>query len=247
MTETTATAAAPTRYVQSPGGITKLAGQIRTGEITPTELVQRYLDRITESDPAVEAWLSVDGDGAMAAAEQLGEEARAGNLRGPLHGIPIGVKDIIDVAGWPTRCNSATLRNAPPATADAEVVAALRAAGAIILGKCHTTEFAYFYPSPAHNPHNINHTPGGSSSGPAAAVASGTVPGALGTQTVASVNRPAAYCGIGGFKPSTGSGNAYGVTALAPSFDLIACAIVSPSPGPAVCPFAHSTCTGNVS
>ncbi len=221
MTQSAETQDTPTRFVQSPGGISDLAAQIRAGDISPVDLVQRYLDRIAESDAAVEAWLSVDGDGSLAAAKQLGKEAQAGQVRGPLHGIPIGVKDIIDVAGWPTKCNSATRRDAPPATADAEIVAALRAAGAIILGKCHTTEFAFFHPSPARNPHNINHTPGGSSSGPAAAVASGTVPGALGTQTVASVNRPAAYCGIGGFKPSTGVGTAYGVAALAPMFDTV--------------------------
>ncbi len=221
MTQSAETQDTPTRFVQSPGGISDLAAQIRAGDISPVDLVQRYLDRIAESDAAVEAWLSVDGDGALAAAKQLGKEAQAGQVRGPLHGIPIGVKDIIDVAGWPTKCNSATRRDAPPATADAEIVAALRAAGAIIVGKCHTTEFAFFHPSPARNPHNINHTPGGSSSGPAAAVASGTVPGALGTQTVASVNRPAAYCGIGGFKPSTGVGTAYGVAALAPMFDTV--------------------------
>ncbi|MDH3738343.1 MAG: amidase [Alphaproteobacteria bacterium] len=221
MAETAASPNVSTNYVQSPGGIADLAAQIRAGAITPAQLLQRYLDRIAASDSAVEAWLSVDGDGAMATAETLGAEAAAGEFRGPLHGIPIGIKDIIDVAGWPTKCNSATRRNASPATADAEIIAALRTAGAIILGKCHTTEFAYFSPSPARNPHNINHTPGGSSSGPAAAVASGTVPGALGTQTVASVNRPAAYCGIGAFKPSTGAGTGYGVTALAPMFDTV--------------------------
>ena len=221
MMETVPAQDSPTNYVRSPGGIADLARQIRAGDITPAQLVERYLDRIAESDPAVEAWLSVDGDGAMAAAKQLGIEARAGEFRGALHGIPIGVKDIIDIAGWPTKCNSPTRKDAPPATADAEIIAALRAAGAIVLGKCHTTEFAFFHPSPARNPHNIAHTPGGSSSGPAAAVASGTVPGALGTQTVASVNRPAAYCGIGGFKPSTGVGTGYGVTALAPMFDTV--------------------------
>ncbi len=221
MTKPTQSAATPVRHVQSPGSITDLAAEISTGALSPTDLVQRYLNRITETDGAVEAWISVDREGAMAEAEQLAAEARSGELRGPLHGIPIGVKDIIDVAGWPTKCNSATRRNAPPATCDAEIVAALRTAGAIILGKCHTTEFAYFSPSPARNPHNINHTPGGSSSGPAAAVAAGTVAGALGTQTVASVNRPAAYCGIGGFKPSTGAGTGYGVAALAPMFDTV--------------------------
>jgi aspartyl-tRNA(Asn)/glutamyl-tRNA(Gln) amidotransferase subunit A len=221
MTETAQTAEATTNYVQPPGSITDLASQIRTGDVSPEQLVERYLDRIAVSDAAVEAWLLVDDDGTMDAAKQLGEEARAGEFRGPLHGIPIGVKDVFDVAGWPTKCNSPTRQDALPATADAEIVAALRAAGAIILGKCHTTEFAFFHPSPARNPHNINHTPGGSSSGPAAAVASGTVPGALGTQTVASVNRPAAYCGIGAFKPSTGLGATYGVTALAPMFDTV--------------------------
>lgn len=221
MTETAPARESSTNYVQSPGGIAEIAGQIRTGDITPAQLVERYLDRIADSDPTVEAWLSVDGDSAMAAAEQLGAEARGGKFRGPLHGVPIGVKDVIDVAGWPTKCYSPTRQDAPPATADAEIVAALRTAGAIILGKCHTTEFAFFHPSPARNPHNIYHTPGGSSSGPAAAVASGTVPGALGTQTVASVNRPAAYCGIGAFKPSTGAGTGYGVTALAPMFDTV--------------------------
>ena len=130
MTQAGETAETQTHYAQSPGGITELAGQIRTGDITPVPLVQCYLDRIAESDAAVEAWLSVDGDGAMAVAEQLGKEALAGELRGPLHGIPIGVKDIIDVAGWPTKCNSATRQNAPPAAADAEIIAALRTAGA---------------------------------------------------------------------------------------------------------------------
>lgn len=211
----------PPRYVQSPGSIVELAAQIRSGATTPAQLVQNYLDRIAECDSVIEAWVSVDAEDAMTMAEQRGNEARDGKLRGPLHGVPIGIKDVIDVAGWQTRCNSATRRTAPPATADAEIVAALRTAGAIILGKCNTTEFAFFHPSPTRNPHNINHTPGGSSSGPAAAVAAGMVPGSLGTQTVASVNRPAAYCGIGGFKPSTGVGTAYGVTALAPMFDTV--------------------------
>jgi Asp-tRNA(Asn)/Glu-tRNA(Gln) amidotransferase A subunit family amidase len=113
-----------------------------------------------------------------------------------LHGIPVGIKDIMDVAGITTLANSKVRANSTPATADAEIVAALRLAGAVILGKTHTTEFAYFDPSPARNPHNIAHTPGGSSSRSAAAVCAGAVPLAVGTQTVASVNRPAAYCGV---------------------------------------------------
>jgi aspartyl-tRNA(Asn)/glutamyl-tRNA(Gln) amidotransferase subunit A len=139
--------------------------------------------------------------------------------RGPLHGIPVAIKDNIDVEGLSTRCNSRSRANAQPATTDAEIVRALKAQGAIILGKAHTTEFAYLDPSPACNPHNIAHTPGGSSSGSAAAVAAGMVPFSVGTQTAASVNRPAAYCGIAAFKPSTRSLSNYGITPLGPSYD----------------------------
>jgi aspartyl-tRNA(Asn)/glutamyl-tRNA(Gln) amidotransferase subunit A len=120
-----------------------------------------------------------------------------------------------------TLANSKLRANRAPATADAEIVAALRLAGAVILGKTHTTEFAYFDPSPARNPHNIAHTPGGSSSGSAAAVGAGAVPLAVGTQTVASVNRPAAYCGISAFKPSTQATCTHGITPLAPAFDTV--------------------------
>lgn len=208
-------------FAKNPGSITKLANQIRNGEASPLQLVKNYIKRISVSDSSVNAWVSVDTQGALETAEQLEKEASIGKIRGPLHGVPIGIKDIIDVAGWPTKCNSPTRSDIAPANADAEIVSILKSKGAIILGKCHTTEFAYFNPSPACNPHNINHTPGGSSSGPAAAVASGTVPGAIGTQTIASVNRPAAYCGIGAFKPSTGTGANYGVTPLAPMFDTV--------------------------
>ena len=208
-------------FVKNPGSIYNLANQIRTGEVSPLQLVKNYIKRILVSDSSVNAWVSVDTQGALIAAERLEEEASIGKIRGPLHGIPIGIKDIIDVAGWPTKCNSATRSDIAPANADAEIVSILKSKGAIILGKCHTTEFAYFNPSPACNPHNINHTPGGSSSGPAAAVASGTVPAAIGTQTIASINRPAAYCGIGAFKPSIGIGANYGVTPLAPMFDTV--------------------------
>ena len=148
-------------------------------------------------------------------------QAKRGEILGPLHGIPFAVKDIIDVQGLPSRCNSKALQDRPPAKADAEIILALKGLGAIPLGKAHTTEFAFFDPSPARNPHNTDHTPGGSSSGSAAAVASGTVPFALGTQTLASLNRPAAYCGIAGFKPSTRSISSFGVAALAPSFDTV--------------------------
>ena len=147
----------------------------------------------------------------------LSEEARAGKLRGPLHGIPVAIKDVIDVAGLPTRAGSATRAQAPAAAIDAQVVAQLRAAGAIVLGKVHTTEFAYFDgPPPTRNPWNLAHTPGGSSSGPAAVVAAGMVPLALGTQTAGSVSRPAAYCGIAAFKPSTRAWSSFGVVPFSP-------------------------------
>jgi aspartyl-tRNA(Asn)/glutamyl-tRNA(Gln) amidotransferase subunit A len=161
----------------------------------------------------------VDADGALATAQQREAEAAAGAFRGPLHGVPIAIKDIIDVEGLPTRANSRVRANMPPASGDAAIVLALRAQGAIVLGKTHTTEYAFFDPSPARNPHNIGHTPGGSSSGSAAAVAAGMAPAAVGTQTVASVNRPAAYCGIAAFKPSTGSVSCFGITPLGLSYD----------------------------
>ncbi len=207
--------------VENPGQIRVLAASIKSGEVTAMALVQHYLDRIDVVQSVAEPWCAVDGKRALAVAAQRDEQVKQGNILGPLHGVPVAVKDIIDVAGLPTRCNCKAYHNRAPATADAEIVLALKAAGAIILGKAHTTEFAFFDPSPARNPHNTEHTPGGSSSGSAAAVASGTVPLALGTQTMASLNRPAAYCGISAFKPSTRSLCGYGVNPLAPSYDTV--------------------------
>lgn len=206
-------------YVQDPGRIRDLATAIKAGTLSPVDLTQRCLDRIEQVDGSVEAWRVVDGDRALAIAEERAQEARNGLIRGPLHGIPVAIKDIIDVEGLPSRCGSRSRERAAPATADAEIVLALRTAGAIPLGKVHTTEFAFFDPSPARNPHNIAHTPGGSSSGSAAAVAAGMAPLAIGTQTVASVNRPAAYCEIAAFKPSTRSISGFGIAPLAPGYD----------------------------
>jgi aspartyl-tRNA(Asn)/glutamyl-tRNA(Gln) amidotransferase subunit A len=207
--------------VQDPGRLRDLAGAIAAGRLSPVELVDRYLARIASVDGAVQAWRQVDGARARREAETLAKEAKEGRLRGPLHGIPLGVKDIIDVEGLPTRCNSVSRANVAPATADAEIVLQLKRQGMLALGKLHTTEFAFFDPSPARNPHNLAHTPGGSSSGSGAAVSAGMVPAALGTQTVASVNRPASYCGISAFKPSTRSTCIYGIAPLAPSYDTV--------------------------
>lgn len=207
--------------VENPGNIRALAASIASGETTATTLVQRYLDRIEVVQPIAEPWCEIDGERALAVAEVRDAQAKQGVVLGPLHGIPVGIKDIIDVAGLPTRCNCKAYQDRAPATSDAEVVLALKSAGAIILGKLHTTEFAFFDPSPARNPHNTDHTPGGSSSGSSAAVSSGTVPMALGTQTMASLNRPAAYCGISAFKPTTRSMCGYGINPLAPSYDTV--------------------------
>ncbi len=205
---------------KDPGRVRDLSASIANGSLTAEALVERCLARIAEVDGKVQAWLHVQSAEAIAAARALDAEAKSGRRRGPLHGIPVAVKDVIDVKGLPTRANSKSRANVGPASADATVVAHLRAAGAIILGKVHTTEYAYYESiPPTRNPHDLTRTPGGSSAGSAAAVASGAVPLALGTQTAASVNRPAAYCGIGAFKPSTLSIGGAGMVPLAPSFD----------------------------
>jgi aspartyl-tRNA(Asn)/glutamyl-tRNA(Gln) amidotransferase subunit A len=206
-------------YSANPGRVRELVAAITKKELSPVDLVRRYLDRIAEADAQVQCWRQVDAERALGVAEERGREAAEGNIRGLLHGVPIAIKDIIDVEGLPTRANSRSRAAAPAAGNDAEVVLALKAQGAIVLGKVHTTEYAFFDPSPARNPHNLAHTPGGSSSGSAAAVASGMAPAAVGTQTVASVNRPAAYCGISAFKPSTRCLATFGITPLAPSYD----------------------------
>lgn len=206
--------------VQDPGRIAALAAAMAAGELTSVALVEKCLARIRDVDGQVKAWIHVLEAEALAAAAQCDAERKAGCVRGPLHGIPVAIKDIIDVKGLPTRANSRSRADVAPARADATLVAHLRAAGAIILGKVHTTEYAYFESiPPTRNPHDLSRTPGGSSGGSAACVASGTVPLAVGTQTAGSVNRPAAYCGVGAFKPSTLSVSGAGILPLAPSFD----------------------------
>jgi aspartyl-tRNA(Asn)/glutamyl-tRNA(Gln) amidotransferase subunit A len=212
----------PHRLIQDPGRVRDLSAAMAAGTLTAEALVRRCLDRIAAVEGEVRAWVHVPAEEALATARALDAERRAGTLRGPLHGIPFGVKDVIDVRGLPTRANSPSRAEAAPATADATVVAHLRAAGAIVLGKLHTTEYAYFQSlPPTRNPWDLSRTPGGSSAGSGAAVAAGMVPLALGTQTAGSVNRPAAYTGVGAFKPSTLSIGGAGVVPLAPSFDTV--------------------------
>jgi aspartyl-tRNA(Asn)/glutamyl-tRNA(Gln) amidotransferase subunit A len=174
--------------------------------------------KIDERENHVRAWVSVDRDGALKTALERDAELRAGKSRGPLHGIPIGIKDIIDVAGWPTAAGS-RLRAKEIAHADAPVVKRLRDAGAVILGKTVTTQFASFDPSITKNPWNEDRTPGGSSSGSAAAVAAGMCLGAVGSQTGGSITRPAAFCGVAGMKPTYGSVSLEGLLPLSAPMD----------------------------
>jgi Asp-tRNA(Asn)/Glu-tRNA(Gln) amidotransferase A subunit family amidase len=201
-------------------GARQAAEAIRAGAASPVALVEECLARIRALDGELKAWAYVDADGALAIAREREAEARAGHVRGPLHGVPIGVKDIFDVAGMPTTGGARSFAHTRP-SADAASVARIRAAGAIVLGKTVTTEFAYRDPAPTRNPWNQNHTPGGSSAGSAAAVAARMTPLALGSQTVGSVLRPAAYCGVVGFKGTHGLVPVAGVIPLAWSLDHV--------------------------
>jgi Asp-tRNA(Asn)/Glu-tRNA(Gln) amidotransferase A subunit family amidase len=201
-------------------GLRAAADAVRSGAVSPVELTAACLVRIRALDGAIRAWAHVDEDGALAIARERLAETRAGMLRGPLHGVPVGVKDIVDVAGMPTTGGAKAFAHTRP-TADAPAVARLRAAGAIILGKTMTTEFAYRDPAPTRNPWNPGHTPGGSSAGSAAALAARMAPLAIGSQTVGSVLRPAAYCGVVGFKGTHGLTPVVGVIPLAWSLDHV--------------------------
>jgi aspartyl-tRNA(Asn)/glutamyl-tRNA(Gln) amidotransferase subunit A len=194
------------------------ARRLRHGEVTCVDVLHACFDRIEQREHEVHAWVLVDPDGALTQAVLLDVELQTGRDRGPLHGIPIGVKDIIDVKGLPTACGiTGWERNFDPV--DAAIVARLRAAGAIILGKTVTTPFAWLDPPVTRNPWNLERTPGGSSSGSAAAVACGMCLGALGTQTGGSITRPAAFCGVAGMKPTYGCIDEQGIFPLAPTLD----------------------------
>ncbi|MGY9054422.1 MAG: amidase [Alphaproteobacteria bacterium] len=193
-----------------------LAAAIDAGDLTCEAVTAAHLERITSREPDVQAWIHHAPDQALA-------EARArdkGPRRGPLHGVPFGVKDIIDSHDLPTEHGSPLHVGRQP-TADAACVAYSRANGGVLLGKTVTTEFAHVHPGKARNPHNPAHTPGGSSSGSAAAVGAGMVPWAFGTQTAGSVIRPSAYCGVVGYKPTWGEFNTEGVRGNVRSFDTV--------------------------
>jgi Asp-tRNA(Asn)/Glu-tRNA(Gln) amidotransferase A subunit family amidase len=179
------------------------AADVRDGRITSAELVGACLARVEEVEPEVQAWVFLDRDHAMRQAEAADQHRKAGKALGPLHGVPVGVKDVFDTADMPTELGSPLWAGRTPRR-DAAVVARLRAAGAVIMGKTVTTEYAYYQPGKTRNPHDPGRTPGGSSSGSAAAVAASMVPGAVGSQTNGSVIRPAAFCGVFGYKPTHG-------------------------------------------
>jgi len=181
---------------------TQALRRLAAGELTAERLARSYLDRIIERDSDVGAWAFVDREQVLRQAREIDDAP----WQGKLHGIPVGIKDVIDTAELPTEYNSPIYRGHRP-KADAACVALLKRCGAIILGKTVTTEFANIQAANTRNPHNLAHTPGGSSSGSAAAVADHMTPLALGTQTAGSVIRPAAYCGVYAIKPTLGSIN----------------------------------------
>ena len=173
------------------------------GRLTSVALVRSCLERIGQTDGAIRAWAHLDGDAALARAAECDRLRKAGYAIGALHGIPVGLKDIIDTADMPTALGTPIFAGRRP-EADARLVERLREAGAVIMGKTVTTELAFVHAGETRNPHNPDHSPGGSSSGSAAAVAACHVPLAIGTQTNGSVIRPASFCGTFGFKPTRG-------------------------------------------
>lgn len=209
-------------------GAREAAKRLAAREITAEALARACLDRIAEREATVGAWIHLDPDAVLAQARRLD----AGPVRGPLHGLPIGVKDIIDTVDMPTAYGSAAYAGNRPAV-DAAGVALAREAGALILGKTVSTEFAWFHPGKTANPrvpaNAAPRTPGGSSSGSAAAVADWMVPLAFGTQTAGSIIRPASYCGIVGYKPSFGTLSRAGIKSLSESLDTLGVMARSPA------------------
>lgn len=198
------------------------AAKLRSGETGVVEFVNQLCDRIEAVEPQIEAFIPEEGrrERLLRDAAELQKRWPVPAKRPPLYGVPVGVKDLFRADGFETRCGSQL-----PAECftgeEAATVTAVKQAGALVLGKTVTTEFAYFQPGPTRNPHNPAHTPGGSSSGSAAAVAAGMTPFAFGTQTIGSVSRPAAFCGVLGFKPSYNRIDPFGVVPFSPSADHI--------------------------
>jgi Asp-tRNA(Asn)/Glu-tRNA(Gln) amidotransferase A subunit family amidase len=196
------------------------AQAIKDGFITSEELVTACLEHIEPIEEQLGAWQFLDHGHALSQARQADRVLREGQAHGALHGVPVGIKDIFDTFDMPTENGTVLHAGRQPAD-DAAAVSLLRQAGAVILGKTVSTELAVYAPGKTKNPHNLEHTPGGSSSGSAAAVAAGMVPLALGTQTNGSMIRPASFCGVYGYKPSFGRISRYGVLKQSPPLDQI--------------------------
>ena len=200
--------------------VAEAAAQIREGNLSPVALAESLLARIDALDGHLLAWVTIDRDAVLAAAQQREEQVQRGDPLGPIHGVPVGLKDIFYTEGMLTACGSKVYADFVP-DFDATSVTKIKAAGGIILGKTVTTEFASGDPSPTRNPWNLEHTPGGSSSGSCAAVAARMVPAALGSQTAGSTCRPAGYNGIVGMKATYGRISRYGVAPLSWSLDHV--------------------------
>ncbi|MTI43345.1 Asp-tRNA(Asn)/Glu-tRNA(Gln) amidotransferase A subunit family amidase [Roseibium hamelinense] len=196
------------------------AQAIKAGQLSSENLVLACLEQISRTDPTIHAWAFLDPGAALEQARMLDRHQAMGHSLGRLHGVPVGIKDIIDTADMPTECGSPAFAGFQP-TEDAEVVRNLKTAGAVIMGKTVTTEIAFLHPAATRNPHNQDRTPGGSSSGSAAAVAAYQIPLALGTQTNGSVIRPAAFCGVVGYKPTRGTISRAGVLQTSQTLDQI--------------------------
>lgn len=199
---------------------TEASRKIRDGEITSEELIKACLERIEQIEEQVQAWTHLRAEYAIQQAQAADAHRQAGGALGTLHGIPVGIKDIFNTDALPTE-NGTVLDSGRQPTEDCRVVSLLKEAGAVIMGKTVTTELAVFAPGKTRNPHNIEHSPGGSSSGSAAAVAAYMVPLAIGTQTNGSMLRPASYCGVYGLKPTHGLIPRTGVLSSSPPLDTI--------------------------
>jgi Asp-tRNA(Asn)/Glu-tRNA(Gln) amidotransferase A subunit family amidase len=190
------------------------------GAFSAESYIGSCLGHIAELEPTVHAFIHIDPGHALAQAKALDAHRRSGKPLGALHGVPVAIKDIFDTADYKTECGSPLLKGRQPMR-DCTAVARLRAAGAVIIGKTVSTEFAYFHPGTTRNPHDLERTPGGSSSGSAAAVAAGMVPLAVGSQTNGSVIRPASFCGVYGVKPTHGMISRHGALMLSRTLDHV--------------------------
>ncbi len=198
----------------------KAAGEIARGALSAEQYTRAFVDRIAAVEKDVQAFIQFDPEHALAQARALDQQRASGRPLGPLHGIPVAIKDIFDTKDYPTGYGSPIYAAHRP-RADAAAVARLRVAGAVIIGKTVSTEFAYFHPGRTRNPHDLTRTPGGSSSGSAAAVAAGMAPLAIGSQTNGSMIRPAAFCGVFGIKPTHGAISRAGALMLSRALDHV--------------------------